>query len=53
MLMYANEVKTKEKIKITWDQKLTTTYIPAAGYASSCDNRLGQVVLKPAKIYQG
>ena len=24
MVMYANEVETKEKIKITWDKKLTT-----------------------------
>ena len=26
MLMYANEVETKGKIKITWHKKLTTTY---------------------------
>ena len=24
--MYANEVETKEKCKITWDKKLTTTH---------------------------
>ena len=27
MVMYANEVETKKNIKITWDKKLTTTYI--------------------------
>ena len=25
--MYANKVETKEKIKITWDKKLTVTYM--------------------------
>ena len=27
MVMYANEVETTKNIKITWDKKLTTTYI--------------------------
>ena len=27
MVMYANKVETKENYKITWDKKLTTTFI--------------------------
>ena len=42
MLMYANEVKTKGKIKITWDKKLTTTYILLA-----CENAIVTLLTVP------
>ena len=34
MVMYANEVETNEKQKITWDKKVTTTYMYCRPFAS-------------------